>query len=691
MVKCTEVYLNTTIFLLLLPLSALASADTTFRCCADLTTKPTSPAETNPVCLQGTIEASYSSYPVDNPANAYSLSCLTDDTGGAYMLTPTNDVCRPGDVVSIEGSAVYEDHIGHFVVRPTKLTLVNRTEPRPPIRTTLPETLSGTLNFHRVRVDGQVIDAFEDNLDSRWNWLLISDNNAVVPLAVRRTRTSQNLLDTFLGARISTIGICTPSTGLRRFLGTIVRVGSPEDLRIVSRETRDLYDYPLLSPVAPTESMARRRLVGTVLASWGERQAFVLPPEGDSIEVIFRSDIRPPQAGDCVELSGLTETDVFNRRLIQAVWRPKPDVQPRVLPAMDISPREIFTNASGESRVKPRLHGRVLRLRGVATGTPTALSGRNWMHLDCHGYIVPVDISALDGTAVDIAEKTELSVTGACLMEFYNATHTAGLPRINGFSLVVRNADDLVTIGAPPFWTPRKLIPIIGLLVLSLAVILLWNLTLRHIAERRGRELFRENVARVSADLRTEERTRLAVDLHDSLAQMLTGVSFQIDAGEFAIASKTLKSCRDELRNCLWDLRNQTLEEKDMGEAIRLTLRPHLGDAAARIRFNVPRAKLSDTTAHAVLMIVRELVSNAVRHGKARTIRIAGGLDGDTLMISVRDDGAGFDPARRPGPAEGHFGLQGIRERVKRCDGAILIDSTPGKGTKVTISLKRQK
>ena len=59
------------------------------------------------------------------------------------------------------------------------------------------------------------------------------------------------------------------------------------------------------------------------------------------------------------------------------------------------------------------------------------------------------------------------------------------------------------------------------------------------------------------------------------------------------------------------------MDEADLGEALRRTLKPHVGTATLAIRFNVPRSKLSDTTAHSVIMIVRELVTNAIRHGKA--------------------------------------------------------------------------
>jgi signal transduction histidine kinase len=106
------------------------------------------------------------------------------------------------------------------------------------------------------------------------------------------------------------------------------------------------------------------------------------------------------------------------------------------------------------------------------------------------------------------------------------------------------------------------------------------------------------------------------------------------------------------------------------------------------IRFNVPRKALSDDIAHVLMRIVRELVQNAVRHGGASQVKIAGSLDGDSLRFSVSDNGCGFDPATRPGVMQGHFGLQGIHERVNQLNGDLSIESAPGKGAKVSIRLK---
>jgi signal transduction histidine kinase len=66
---------------------------------------------------------------------------------------------------------------------------------------------------------------------------------------------------------------------------------------------------------------------------------------------------------------------------------------------------------------------------------------------------------------------------------------------------------------------------------------------------------------------------------------------------------------------------------------------------------------------------------------------VAGCIDGGNLLISVRDNGCGFDPVHVPGVAAGHFGLQGIRERIESLEGTVEIRSGEGSGTKVTISI----
>ena len=128
-----------------------------------------------------------------------------------------------------------------------------------------------------------------------------------------------------------------------------------------------------------------------------------------------------------------------------------------------------------------------------------------------------------------------------------------------------------------------------------------------------------------------------------------------------------------------------------MEAAILETLGPHVQDAAISVRFSVPREKLTDSTAHAILSIIRELVVNALRHGKATAVKVAGCIDGGKVLFSVADNGCGFNPDTAPGAAQGHFGLQGIRERIDRFEGEMSITGKGGHGAKVAIRLNLPK
>ena len=112
-----------------------------------------------------------------------------------------------------------------------------------------------------------------------------------------------------------------------------------------------------------------------------------------------------------------------------------------------------------------------------------------------------------------------------------------------------------------------------------------------------------------------------------------------------------------------------------------------MGTCELTVRFNVPRDCLTDSSAHALLCIVRELVSNALTHGKATSVKIAGALDGDRISFSVTDNGSGFVPDRRPGPDSGHFGLAGVEARIKRLHGKMDLRSAPSKGTRAAITI----
>ena len=275
-------------------------------------------------------------------------------------------------------------------------------------------------------------------------------------------------------------------------------------------------------------------------------------------------------------------------------------------------------------------------------------------------------------------------------------------PRIEGFTLAPRSSADLRILSTPSWWTARRLMIVIAALLILLAGMCAWNRFLRIMIERRSIQLFKAEIEQAKSILRVDERTRLSAELHDAISQMLTGIAFQVDAAEktlqsdtlltanyLSVARRTLLSCREELRRCIWDLRNDTLNTSNFAAALQKTLAPCIGNTVLSIRFPLRRTLISDTTAHAVMNIIRELSVNAVRHGSARRIWIAGEHKDNTIRFSVRDDGIGFVPENRPGPMQGHFGLQGVKERVAKLGGSLTIKSAPGKGTKIIVEIRK--
>ena len=191
-------------------------------------------------------------------------------------------------------------------------------------------------------------------------------------------------------------------------------------------------------------------------------------------------------------------------------------------------------------------------------------------------------------------------------------------------------------------------------------------------------------MAHVAAD---EERQRVARDLHDGIAQELAYIVGQtrrlakdIDDPALRDVSRAAERALDESRRAISALRRSS-EEETVAEAVTQAAE----DVAHRVGVAVQLSLDADVTLEGtareeVLRIVREAVTNAARHGKARRVGIVlTAMDGQSLTI--RDDGEGFDPAS----VDGGFGLMSMRERAKAIGAGLSIISAPGEGTTVTV------
>lgn len=628
---------------------------------------------------------------------------IRDETGSASLgLTrPTADFA-PGDLIRVRGvmTLTHERLISPQV---HEIEVIRHGPPPAPIDATADDIYGGSLVYALVRVTGTVLDAFLDEADPRYAFIVLSESHGTVCFS-SRSLADYNL-SSIIDAEVSISGVCFrhSATSPRARLGYEIEITSPEDIKVLVPAPEDPFSVPLLAGNAheiwrgQSQGPRRRRLFGRVAAVWhGDR--LLLRTDENHCSRIQLSEPNPPRIDDAVEAAGLPGTDFYQLNLSRAIWRPIPSAgvvsNP---PPFDISARELLSDDSGRTKYNVHLIGQTVRLEGDIRTLPEPNGNNRNLELLCDGQTVPVDLSPCPSLPDKIAVGARMRITGVCLAVTEDWRPQATFPHIEGIVIVPRTIDDLQIIAAAPWWTLGKLCTVIGALLVLIAATLIWNAGLRRLISRKSRALVCEQIRHERTRLKTEERTRLAVELHDFVAQSITGASMELETAcalrdttpqhmmqHLAIADRTLKSCRNELRNCIWDLRSHALDEPDMTRAILRMLTPHVSKARLTVRFNVARARLSENTAHAILRIVRELTLNAMHHGKASSVRIAGCIDRNRIVLSVVDDGCGFAPDSCPGVREGHFGLEGVRERVNQLNGTIHIASDPGNGTSIT-------
>lgn len=632
------------------------------------------------------------------------------DESGAMLLYNGPEISHttisPGDRILARGKTSTIDSSENVFANCTSFEVLGHDESieTSPATVSAADLQSGRHDCTVRTLLGTVRDAFMDDVDPEWTYLVVESGTDEIYAPVRTD--DRKGLESLIGSEISLTGVCMPSdTGSRMRLGRIFRVADQANVRIIRGRKSDPFDTPLLDNVGlkrPSEiaRIGRRRVIGHVIATWRGKRALIRLDTGDCVRIDIAS--QPiPRCGDRVEAVGFPETDLYRISLSRATWRKAGgDKAPEDRPEA-ISVAALFMDEHGRPRFDPKFCNRLIRTDGTVKSVTVNNGTASLIYIEESGCVMAVDASTLDDPLPDIRPGCRLAITGICVMDTEYWRPNSVFPRINGLTLVVRHPEDLTVLAHPPWWTTTRLMAVIGAMLTVLIGIIIWNRSLNRIAERRGRELLREQIGHIKANLKVDERTRLAVDLHDALSQSLTGIAMQIDLVKrltsdencpkidqhLNIASRTLQSCRNELRSCIWDLRNQALDEPAMENAIRMTLLPHLDATRLAVRFPVSRARLNDNTAHTILRIVRELVSNAIRHGHAASVRVAGAVEADRLSLSVQDDGTGFDPSSRPSIREGHFGLDGIKERIRSFSGNMEIASNPGHGTKITVTL----
>jgi signal transduction histidine kinase len=232
-------------------------------------------------------------------------------------------------------------------------------------------------------------------------------------------------------------------------------------------------------------------------------------------------------------------------------------------------------------------------------------------------------------------------------------------------------------------------------LMFVIAVLVAWMAERRNSTARHYAALFRRASERLLT-VEEDERRRIAGELHDGVGQVLTALTLTLDAAtsepDASVARRRVASARTLADTALAGTRELShriqptrLEERGLVAAVR--------DLASQSGFPVVvEADVAATDPHLlgatatveVYRIIQEALANAARHSGAPMARVLVTCGPERLTVVIADDGSGFDPDVAP---ESGIGLAGMLERTRLLGGVLSIESAPGAGTRVTVSL----
>lgn len=195
------------------------------------------------------------------------------------------------------------------------------------------------------------------------------------------------------------------------------------------------------------------------------------------------------------------------------------------------------------------------------------------------------------------------------------------------------------------------------------------------------------------------ERSRIARELHDTLIQGFSGVTMQMQALTTRLPASPERAtltgiiedasgCLSEARRSVAGLRNPTGEESSLATAIAQAARQltETSDTQLRLRLETMVSEFKPDVEYNILRIVQEATTNALKHSGASIIDVSMQADKQSLVITVRDDGSGFEVAQYLEQVQpGHYGLVGMRERATQIGAIIDWRSELRRGTTVTL------
>jgi len=621
------------------------------------------------------------------------LSFIQDETAGIYVSLGPAQV-RPGDLVEVNG-VTGAGGVGRIIVTDRK----SRTGIRVLRHGALPAPkLVGLEELRDATFDAQWVSTRATvesvTLDGDRAALELVSGNARLRAFIPGYTSLEALPRHLIGFPVEARGVL----GADRARGTgavctTLDIPSIREIRIEPAAFAERFESCPVSTfeaLFARDSLPRRestRVQGRVTLAREGRGFFLNLYAGEHVHgTVFVQSAQPgaPGLGDWVDTVGVVERANGYRILQDAIFR--------VLshgPAVDgihVTDRGILTDD---------FHGHLIVTQGQIVETFPGLSESAWLARTGFGFVQVVLPRSSGRAPVRVLEPgTTVGITGILLRNPPTAGHFG--EQGVGYQIQLRTSGDLTVLKAAPWWTVRRIGIAFGLAALVCAAALAWVYLLR----KRVREQMETIRSQLEKAAVSEERTRIARELHDSLAQHLASITIQLDAvavrlktgeGDTQLLLETAREMAahsmDQTRLAIWDLRSPTLARDGLVAAIHEVVQPltEMWGAQLEVKLEGEVRRLGGWVENHLLRIVQEASSNALRHGSPTQIEIEACFSAEGLRVTIRDNGAGFHVLSPGALPVAHFGLRGMLERAKKIGGQLVLESEPGAGTMVSV------
>lgn len=652
---------------------------------------------------------------------------VQDETGGVFVNNTNKNQPLVGDLIYVRGVA----HAGGYapdIVRPNWHKL--GTAPLPAAKIISAEQLmSGAEDGQRVEVTGVVRSAVRGATK-----LILELASGGYRFRVFVPGSVSAEPDALLGAVVRVRGTSAASFNapLRHILTVAMYVPQPSDFSVDQWPETEIAKEPF----TPLDAIAqyrhdntpsrRIRVKGVVTHQRLGTDVFLHDASGGMLIKCRETNSYAP--GEVVEAVGfpglehylpvLQDATLIRTAEKQSFARPEP---------VDMEELLVGRHHSDPITLPGKLLERSVRRASGPGGTrefQTILTLQNSNLL----FTAESDSTEDNEMLAAIPNGSQLEVSGICALQMNEDG------KMQSIRILLPKANGIRVLQKPSWWTPERLFIGFAGSVVVLLLAITWAVTIMRrnaalrasIAEKisaqqelqrahdlldwrvkeRTKQLKFEMTARKEAEVQFNatltERTRLAQELHDTLEQSLTGIKLQLDATNrllpaqpdranhhLGLARNMMAQSQIELRRSIWDLRSRELQQFDLCSALRAGGQQLLdgGNIELQVETEGEVRPLSEIIEENLLRMGQEALTNVAKHSEAKAVRVQLRFLGNSVELHVQDDGKGFDPATAASAGNGHFGLTGMRERAKRVAGELAIESAPGQGTRIAVTI----